>query len=227
MASLPRSCRLRGEPRQLDLRLVERRAGARSGPRARRPARSGCPCRRRARRPPWRGWRPRGSAPHGRDRRRAAAAARARARPARSARPVLAVLLRPVERAVGEADQLVAADALHRVGRDAGAHRHRADLVDLERADPLDDRARDRDGRAFVEPGQQDGELVAAEPERLAALAQRATRPAPSTAVADRMAVAVVDRLKSSMSTRQSAERGRRPARPLRAPAGGARGSWR
>ena len=47
---------------------------------------------------------------------------------------VLAVLLRPVERAVGEADQLVAVGAVLRERRDAGADGDRADLLELERA---------------------------------------------------------------------------------------------
>src|SRR5207248_1342221 len=88
------------------------------------------------------------------------------------ARAVLAVFLRPVERAVRQPDQLVAADALRRIGRDAGADRHRADLLDLRRADTLDDRPGDCDRRALVEPGEEHGELVAAEAEALAALAE-------------------------------------------------------
>ena len=107
---------------------------------------------------------------------------------------VLALLLRPVERAVREPDQLVAADALRRVRRDAGAHRHGADLLEVERPDPLDDRLRDRDGRAVVEPGEEDGELVAAEAEALAALAEPGGD-LPEHPVAGGVAEAVVDPL--------------------------------
>src|SRR5206468_10531820 len=45
--------------------------------------------------------------------------------------PVLAVLLRPVHRAVGQANQLVTAGALNRIRRDARAHRHRPDLLEV------------------------------------------------------------------------------------------------
>ena len=67
--------------------------------------------------------------------------------------PVLAVLLRPVERAVGEADQLVAVRRLAREGRDAGADGHRADVLEAELRDPLDDRGRGRDRLALVVAG--------------------------------------------------------------------------
>ncbi len=108
------------------------------------------------------------------------------------ARTVLAVFLRPVERAVREADQLVAPDALHRIRRDAGADRQLADLLELRGTDALDDRARDRDAVVRVETGEEHRELVAAEPEALAALAQP-RRDLAEHAVADRVAVAVVD----------------------------------
>ena len=45
-------------------------------------------------------------------------------------------------------------------------------MLDLGRADTLDDRARDGDGGPLVEPRQQQRELVATEPEALPALAQ-------------------------------------------------------
>ena len=55
---------------------------------------------------------------------------------------------------------------------DAGAHGDLADRADVGLADALDDRARDLGRRRRVEPRQQHRELVAAEPERLAALAE-------------------------------------------------------
>ena len=70
-----------GEPDQLDQLRVGAHAATRSSPRARRRARSGSRCTRRARRPPSRGSRRRGSGPPGRGRRRDAAAPPARPRP--------------------------------------------------------------------------------------------------------------------------------------------------
>ena len=67
-------------------------------------------------------------------------------------------------------------------------------LLELRGADALDDRAGDRDAVARVEAGEEDGELVAAEPEALAALAQP-RRDLAEHAVADRVPVAVVDLL--------------------------------
>ena len=52
---------------------------------------------------------------------------------------VLAVLLRPVERAIGKSDQLVALGSVLRRSCDTRAHCHRANLVECEPADPLDD----------------------------------------------------------------------------------------
>src|SRR5436189_5427126 len=52
------------------------------------------------------------------------------------AHAILAVLLRPVERAVREADQLVAAVPLERERREAGADRDPADVVEVEHGDP-------------------------------------------------------------------------------------------
>ena len=85
---------------------------------------------------------------------------------------VPSVLLGPVQRAVGQADQLVAIERLLGEARDAGADGDRADEVELELADALDDRARDRERLARVVVGEQQRELVAAEPEGLAVLAQ-------------------------------------------------------
>ena len=106
---------------------------------------------------------------------------------------VLAVLLRPVQRAVGEPDQLVAPGAVRRVRRDAGAHGHGADALDVERGDALDDRAGHGRRLPLVLPRQEHRELVAAEPERLAALPQP-RRDLAEHEIADRMPEAVVDR---------------------------------
>src|SRR5207244_7603089 len=86
--------------------------------------------------------------------------------------PVLAVLLRPVEGAVGEADQLVAAVTLHREGREACADCHGADVVEVDRSDPLHDRVRGGERRPIVVIGEEKRELVAPEPKGLAALAK-------------------------------------------------------
>src|SRR5207253_11477526 len=107
---------------------------------------------------------------------------------------VLAVLLRPVQSAVGEPDQLVPAGPLCRIRGDSYAHGDRADALDVERGDALDDRAGNRRRLALLEPGQQHRELVSAEAERLAALAQ-AGRDLAEHEVADRMPELVVDAL--------------------------------
>jgi hypothetical protein len=107
---------------------------------------------------------------------------------------VLPVLLGPVERAVGETDQLVAAHALVRVGGDAGGDGDGTHRVDRQAADPVDDRRRGSQRGTLVMAGEEDRELVAAEPERLAALAQ-ARRDLRQHPVAGRMPEAVVDLL--------------------------------
>src|ERR671920_720134 len=91
-------------------------------------------------------------------------------------------------------DQLVASDALHGVRRQAGADRDGPDVLELERGDALDDRGRSGVRLLPVQPRHQDRELVAAEPERLAALAQAPADLAEHT-VSDGMAEAVVDPL--------------------------------
>src|SRR5207244_37878 len=110
------------------------------------------------------------------------------------AHAVLAVLLRPVEGAVREADQLVAPDALVRVRRDAGRDRDLSSRVDIEAADAIDDRRCDAERGSLVLAGEEHGELVAAQPERLAALTE-ARRHLGEDAVAGRMPEAVVDLL--------------------------------
>src|SRR6184192_619457 len=107
---------------------------------------------------------------------------------------VLAVLLRPVERAVGEADQLVPTAALNRERRHAGADRDLLCPLELHVAEALHDRGRRRERRGLVVLGQQDGELVTSEPEGLAALSQ-ACRELREDTVSGRMAVLVVDSL--------------------------------
>ena len=142
---------------------------------------------------------------------------------------VLAVLLRPVERAVGQADQLVAVARVRRRGRDAHADRDRADLLELQRGDPLDDRRRRGQRAVLVVAGQEQRELVAAEPERLAGLAQPRREPR-EHAVAGRVAEAVVDPLEvvdvdEAEREREtpSPERAVAPARAVRGNAGGCR----
>ena len=66
------------------------------------------------------------------------------------AHAVLAVLLCPVERAVGEPDQLVAPVALDGEGGETGADCHGTDVVEFQGTDPLDDRVRGRQGRPLV-----------------------------------------------------------------------------
>ena len=85
---------------------------------------------------------------------------------------IFAVFLRPVEGAVGEPDQLVAAVALNGERRDAGTDRDGADVLEVHGRDPLDDRGRGRERCLFVVVDEQQRELVAAETERLAALPQ-------------------------------------------------------
>ena len=110
---------------------------------------------------------------------------------------ILAVLLRPVERAVGTPDELVPADRLdgHRgEPRADGDRARRPRRRQLDRRDPLHDRLGGELRPLFVPAGEEDGELVPAEPERLAALAQ-ARRELREHLVAAGMAVAVVDPL--------------------------------
>src|SRR3954468_6639318 len=84
---------------------------------------------------------------------------------------VLAVLLRPGEGAVGEADERVSLTAVLREGGDAGTDRDRACLAELRLCDALRDRARGLERLLLVHVREQDRELVTAEAERLAALA--------------------------------------------------------
>jgi hypothetical protein len=107
---------------------------------------------------------------------------------------VLSVLLRPVERTVREADQLVPADSLDGERRHAGADRDLLGVVELHLAEPLDDRRGGVERRSFVVVDQEHGELVAAEAERLASLPE--TRgDLRENAVAGGVAVVVVDPL--------------------------------
>src|SRR5688572_14612991 len=90
---------------------------------------------------------------------------------------VLAVLLRPVEGAVREANQLTAIRRLARKRGDTRRDRDRADVLEPEPGDPLDDRGSRVDRFALVVAGEQERELVAAQAERLAVLAQRGRHP--------------------------------------------------
>ena len=137
---------------------------------------------------------------------------------------VLAVLLRPVERAVGEADQRVALATVLRVGGDAGADGDRTDRAEIGFADAGDDRLGDRERDLLVGPGKQHGELVAAEAERLAALAQP-RRDEREDAVAGRMAEAVVDPLEVVDVEEAERDERRRPRPRAPSRAGAARGS--
>src|SRR5262249_42403263 len=107
---------------------------------------------------------------------------------------VLPVLLRPVERAVRETDELVTAVPLQWERREPGARGDVADVVEVEGRDPLDDRVRSDERRPPVVVLEQQCELVAAEAERLAALAQPPGH-LREDAVARRVAEAVVDLL--------------------------------
>ena len=61
---------------------------------------------------------------------------------------------------------------LDREGREAGADRDGADVVELDRRDPRQDRVRRGERHPLVVIHEQQRELVAAEPECLAALAE-------------------------------------------------------
>ncbi len=92
------------------------------------------------------------------------------------------------------AAELVAAVALHRKGREPCTHRHGADMVEVDRRDPLHDRVCGCQCHPLVVIGEEQRELVAAEPEGLAALAE-SRADLREDAVARRMPVAVVDLL--------------------------------
>src|SRR5689334_8374312 len=78
--------------------------------------------------------------------------------------------------------------------RKTDAYRHRADALELERCDPLDDRCCRPPSRLLRDPREEERELVAAEPERLAALAQP-RRDLGQHAVSDRVTEPVVHEL--------------------------------
>ncbi len=107
---------------------------------------------------------------------------------------ILAVLLRPVERTVRQPNELVPSSALHREVRDPDADGDPAHFVVLEHADAVGDRLRRRQRTTFVDAGEQHGELVTAEAERLAALPQQPAH-ARENPIAGRMTEAVVDAL--------------------------------
>src|SRR5262245_26029631 len=83
---------------------------------------------------------------------------------------VLAVLLRPVEGAVGEPDQRIALAPVLWERGDARADGDRPALPELRLGDPLDDRARSAECEALVHAREEDRELVAPEAEGLTAL---------------------------------------------------------
>src|ERR1700675_4803402 len=84
---------------------------------------------------------------------------------------VLAVLLRPVERAVHQSQQLLTLSRVPRCQRDPRAYGDRSHLAEIETRHSADDRLGRRHRFGLAVAGQQDGELIAAEPEGLARLA--------------------------------------------------------
>ena len=78
----------------------------------------------------------------------------------------------PLNDAVPAYRGLVAAVTLNRVRREAGARSDTSDVVEVELGDTLEDRVRGGKRHPLVMVGEQESKLVAAEPERLAALAQ-------------------------------------------------------
>ena len=109
-------------------------------------------------------------------------------------RAVLAVLLRPIESAVGQTDELEATRRLGREGRHAGADCDRADVVERERGDTVDDGRRCRDRLSLIRLRKQDRELVAAEAEGLAVLT-KIGRDLGEHGVSGRVSVQIVDAL--------------------------------
>src|SRR5439155_23413549 len=105
---------------------------------------------------------------------------------------VLAVFLRPVERAVGEPNELVAPMSLHGERRKTRADGDVSDVIEIELGDALDDRGGGRERHPLVVVGEQEREFVAAEPECLAPLAQPSSD-LRENAVPGRMSEAVVD----------------------------------
>ena len=194
IASLPRSCRLPGEACQLDLLAIDPEAGCDPGRQVGNPlgVRAGVRVARVDRL---------GEARGGTEARGAVGPG---GEPLQlgdldhvgpvDAHLVLAVLLRPVERAVGAPHELVPAQLFLRHGRNACADRDRAGGLELDRCDPLDDRLGCHPRTFLVAAGEQDRELVSAEPEGLATLAEIRCQLCEHL-VAARVAEAVVDPL--------------------------------
>ncbi len=108
---------------------------------------------------------------------------------------VLPLLLRPVERVVGEPYQCGSVASLCRVGGEPSAECDRRFAVTrVERPHPGDDRLRCRERAVLAQAGEEQRELVAAQAKRLAALPQPCRDPR-EHAVARRVAEAVVDEL--------------------------------
>ena len=147
------------------------------------------------------------------------------------AHAVLAVLLGPVERAVGQPDQLVALAGVLRRGRDPGADRDRADRLEVERADPVDDRRR-ATARAALSSSPGSRTANSSPPSRKASPPWRSRAAScDEHAVAGRMAEAVVDPLEVVDVDEAEAERqtpscaySRARARAARGSGGGCRG---
>ena len=220
-----------GEADELDLLGVEAHAPRRRGRRARRPRRSGCRCRRRARRRHARGSRRRAGARRGRGPRRAGEARRvSRRRGGRRARGSFPAPWPGRGRCRRRARaQLRSTPCCGYVAMPADMLSDLADL-DLRLRHALDDRARDREAFVLVPAREEERELVAAEPERLAVLTQPGGD-LREDLVADRVPVAVVDLLEvvdveQAEREREAFAPGPRPgrARAARGSGGGCRG---
>src|SRR5450759_5798274 len=87
------------------------------------------------------------------------------------AHAVLAVVLGPVESAIGQARQLVARGSLGGEGGDTAANRQLGQVVHFYRSNARTDGAGDVDGLLARAVGPDHGELVSAQPEGLTAVA--------------------------------------------------------
>ena len=110
------------------------------------------------------------------------------------AHAVLALALCPVERDVGDADELGALDAVLRERRHAGREADGAAVLGLGAAEVADELVADAPCRLLAVAGEHECELIAAQPERLTRVAQPG-RDLREHLVARRVAVAVVDLL--------------------------------
>src|SRR5581483_9928347 len=111
---------------------------------------------------------------------------------------IAALVLGPVQREVGGGQQLEQVAAVLAVDRDADRDRHadpRVASEDAQRAGAAAETLRDRERLGGIRPGQQDGELLTAEPADdvgVADLLPQLGRQAPEHLVAGQVAVGVV-----------------------------------